>query len=276
MKKMPSSSSSSGTGTANGANSGATGTNSNREANSSNSNPSNSSNGKNDNTNTNSGASKHTNSDNHVRIVQNSESDLQALFDSVLKPDSKRPLQVPWHMRNLPDSFFTPPSTGSKSPSVLSISHSRENSADAAFGTNTTPAGLQLNMVDRYQAQRYEPPRRGLYLAKGVTNVKGILPYEPRGKEADTECALEQNDSPYSTIYDLKVNHPRAHSSPASLQQTYASAQQKTPPQAPQGVHSHIKQRSYDMGATVVDELGPLPPGWEQARTSQGQVYYLK
>lgn len=147
MKKMPSSSSSSGTATANSANSGAAGTNSNREANSNSSNPSNSSNGKNDNTNTNSGASKHTNSDNHVRIVQNSESDLQALFDSVLKPDSKRPLQVPWHMRNLPDSFFTPPSTGSKSPSVLSISHSRENSADAAFGTNTTPAGLQVILL---------------------------------------------------------------------------------------------------------------------------------
>lgn len=157
---------------------------------------------------------EHNNSDNHVRIVQNSESDLQALFDSVLKPDSKRPLAVPWHMRNLPDSFFTPPSTGSKSPSVLSISHSRENSADSAFGTNTTPAGLQ-------------------------------------------------------------VNHPRAHSSPASLQQTYASAQQQNPPQAPQGVHSHSKQRSYDMGATSVDDLGPLPPGWEQARTLQGQVYYL-
>jgi len=86
------------------------------------------------------------NSEHQVRIVQNSESDLQALFDSVLKPDSKRPLQVPWSMRNLPNSFFTPPSTGSKSPSVQSISHSRENSADSAFGTNTTPAGLQVRL----------------------------------------------------------------------------------------------------------------------------------
>lgn len=166
--------------------------------------------------NLNSNESEHNNSDTHVRIDKNSESDLQALFDSVLKPDSKRPVGVPWHLRNLPDSFFTPPSTGSKSPSVLSISHSRENSADSAFGTNTTPAGLQ-------------------------------------------------------------VNHPRAHSSPASLQQTYASAQQQqNPPQAPPGVHSHSKQRSYDLGgATTVDDLGPLPPGWEQARTPQGQVYYL-
>uniref|UniRef100_A0A224XQR7 Putative ww domain-containing transcription regulator protein 1 n=2 Tax=Panstrongylus TaxID=65342 RepID=A0A224XQR7_9HEMI len=140
-----------------------------------------------------------------VRIDQDSDSELQALFDSVLKPGSKRPLQVPLRMRKLPDSFFNPPSTGSKSPSVSSISHSRENSADSAFGNATT------------------------------------------------------------TVSGLQVNHPRAHSSPASLQQTYASAQQTQP--------QHLKQRSYDI--TALDELGPLPPGWEQARTSEGQVYFL-
>lgn len=150
-----------------------------------------------------------------VKIDQDSDSDLQALFDSVLRPDSKRPLQVPLRMRKLPDSFFTPPSTGSKSPSVSSISHSRENSADSAFGAATGSTG-------------------------GATTASG-----------------------------LQVNHPRAHSSPASLQQTYASAQQQQ-----QHQHQHLKQRSYDI--TPVDELGPLPPGWEQARTPEGQVYYLK
>lgn len=63
----------------------------------------------------------------------------------------------------------------------------------------------------------------------------------------------------------LQIAHPRAHSSPASLQQTYASAQQQH--------QQHFKQRSYDI--TALDELGPLPPGWEQARTAEGQVYYL-
>ncbi|XP_039290450.1 transcriptional coactivator YAP1 [Nilaparvata lugens] len=144
-----------------------------------------------------------------VRIDQDSDTELQALFDTVLKPDSKRPLQVPFRMRKLPTSFFNPPTTGSKSPSVSSISHSRENSADSAFGT-TTNTGLQ-------------------------------------------------------------VNHPRAHSSPASLQQTYASAQQQPPPQ----VQQHLKQRSYDITGGTIDELGPLPPGWEQARTPEGQVYFL-
>lgn len=141
-----------------------------------------------------------------VRVDEDSETDLQALFDTVLKPDSKKPLQVPWSMRKLPDSFFKPPSIGSKS-----INHSRENSVDSAFGS-TSSAATAVNSVP------------------------------------------------------LPSVHHRAHSSPASLQQTYAVGQQ-------QNTH-HIKQRSYDVGSKNEDS-SPLPPGWEQARTSEGQVYYL-
>lgn len=156
-----------------------------------------------------------------VRVDQNSETDLQALFDSVLKPDGKKPLQLPYRMRQLPKSFFNPPSTGSKSPSISSISHSRENSADSAFGTaGTGPCSVAA------------PPPAPL--------------------------------------------HSRAHSSPASLQQTYAvgaAAQQQKQQQQQQ---QHVKQRSYDVSCSAIDELGPLPQGWEQARTPEGQIYFLK
>ena len=60
-------------------------------------------------------------------------------------------------------------------------------------------------------------------------------------------------------------NHMRAHSSPATLQQTYAAAQQAQQ-------HAHLKQQSYDFA----DELGPLPHGWERACTSLGQPYFIK
>uniref|UniRef100_A0A8D8S7H8 Transcriptional coactivator YAP1 n=1 Tax=Cacopsylla melanoneura TaxID=428564 RepID=A0A8D8S7H8_9HEMI len=147
-----------------------------------------------------------------LRADASSENDsLRAL----LKPDSNatRQLSKPLKMRNLPKSFFQPPSTGSRSPSVSSISHSRENSADSAFGNST--------------------------ITSPSSSVSGT---------------------------GLQIAHPRAHSSPASLQQTYASAQQQH--------QQHLKQRSYDI-TNVLDELGPLPPGWEQARTAEGQVYYL-
>lgn len=151
-----------------------------------------------------------------VRVDQDSETDLQALFDTVLKPDGKKPLQLPLRMRQLPKSFFNPPSTGSKSPS---ISHSRENSGDSAFGT-AAPGPSSC-----------------------VTGGGGSMPL-----------------------------HSRAHSSPASLQQTYAVGAAKQQQQQQQ----HVKQRSYDVSCSAIDELGPLPQGWEQARTPEGQIYFLK
>ncbi|XP_003398315.1 transcriptional coactivator YAP1-like [Bombus affinis] len=198
-----------------------------------------------------------------VNIDQNSESDLQALFDSVLKPDSKRPLQVPLRMRNLPDSFFNPPSTGSKSPS---ISHSRENSADSAFGTAAAVAGAG-------------PAPGGNATGTSGTGAAGAA----TGGSGNTAAGTGSNAAgaaaaavAAAAAAGLTVAHPRAHSSPASLQQTYASAQQ-APQHAPQPHarhHHHQKQRSYDVISTV-DDLGPLPHGWEQARTPEGQIYFL-
>ncbi|CAK9802450.1 Transcriptional coactivator YAP1 [Anthophora quadrimaculata] len=202
-----------------------------------------------------------------VRIDQNSESDLQALFDSVLKPDSKRPLQVPLRMRNLPDSFFNPPSTGSKSPS---ISHSRENSADSAFGTAAVAAAVAAVAGPTPGGNGSGTPASGAAGAAtgGSGNTAGSGGSNAAGAAAAAVAA--------AAAAGLTVAHPRAHSSPASLQQTYASAQQ-APQHAPQPHarhHHHQKQRSYDVISTV-DDLGPLPHGWEQARTPEGQIYFL-
>lgn len=147
-------------------------------------------------------ASEHKERNQIVHIRGDSDSELQALFDSVLKPDAHRPLQLPFRLRNLPDSFFKPPPTGSKSPSVASSSHSRENSADLTFN--------------------------------GAAPAPG------------------------------PIHHSRAHSSPASLQQTMQVGQQR--------VVQHIKQQSCDLS---IEHL-PLPEGWEQAKTPQGQIYFLK
>lgn len=176
-----------------------------------------------------------------VRIDQDSAENLQALFDSVLRPhDTTRKLTKPFRMRDLPPSFFNPPLTGSKSPSV---SHSRENSADSAFGSGTTT----------------------------ICSPTGVNP----------------------TVNRLPISHSRAHSSPASLQQTYAglnnnSSNNNSNATTQQGQQTqsttqtiqpvHMKQRSYDVVSAIQlqEELGELPAGWEQARTAEGQIYYLK
>merc|ERR1719259_1573844 len=60
--------------------------------------------------------------------------------------------------------------------------------------------------------------------------------------------------------------HFRHHSSPATLQQNFAVAQQPSP------LVRHTRQHSYD---ALADDYVPLPDGWEQATTTEGQVYYL-
>lgn len=60
------------------------------------------------------------------------------------------------------------------------------------------------------------------------------------------------------------ISHMRAHSSPASLQQTLSAAPQPPPTQ-------HLRQHSCEL----LDEHEPLPPGWGVARTPQGQRYFL-
>lgn len=209
-----------------------------------------------------------------VRIDQNSESDLQALFDSVLKPDSKRPLQVPLRMRNLPDSFFNPPSTGSKSPS---ISHSRENSADSAFGTAVAAAAAPGGTGTGSQGTGSPGQGSGAGAGAGGAGTGGSGNGGGGSGSAGGAGAAAAAAVAAAAAAGLTVAHPRAHSSPASLQQTYASAQQATQhaPQPHARHHHHQKQRSYDVISTV-DDLGPLPHGWEQARTPEGQIYFLK
>lgn len=186
-----------------------------------------------------------------VRMDEDSATKLQALFDTVLKPsEQNRPLQIPLRMRKLPNSFFNPPSTGSKSPSV---SHSRENSIDSAFGSGTT-----------------------IVYAPGGGSGSG---------SGTASSVLTQR---------LSISHSRAHSSPATLEQTHAAGLKsvtgatgsgnstnqntnQTQAQAPLKA-VHASQRSYDVISAIQlqDELGDLPPGWEQARTAEGQIYYLK
>lgn len=197
-----------------------------------------------------------------MRIEQDSDDNLQALFDSVLKPGEKKILSIPLSMRKLPKSFFQPPS------------HSRENSIDSALGS-TTPTPTSGGAVSG--ATSTASPQQHL----GLTNHR------------------------------LTISHSRAHSSPATLQQTYAAGQklvqqQQAAAQAaaasgatasgatagPQAANStssasamntplkavHASQRSYDVVSAIQlqEELGDLPPGWEQARTAEGQIYYLK
>ena len=151
-----------------------------------------------------------------VHVRADSDSTLDDMF-AVVTPGQHIPLQKPMKMRNLPASFFKPP-TRSISPATGST-HSRENSVDNSLSDPFSPGGQSIGS-----------------------------PQPASNAAAPGPC------------------HSRAHSSPATLQQTLAVAQQ-------QGMPSHLRQPSYDVSAP--DDLGPLPPGWEMAKTANGQLYFM-
>lgn len=188
-----------------------------------------------------------------VRVDEDSDDNLNALFDIILNPQVyKQPKQLPFRMRKLPNSFFNPPTTPTNVITNNNNNGSRENSADSAFDSGCSS------------------------VAASFGNSSGF--------------AHNHNG--------LQVVHTRAHSSPASLQQSYVhlkknssdssktleallqqQKQQKSSSlfnNKPKSCHS--KQRSYDVVSTIKlkDKLGDLPHGWEQARTAEGQIYYLK
>lgn len=257
-----------------------------------------------------------------VRNYQNSDENLQALFDSVLNPsESNRPLQVPFRMRKLPNSFFTPPAASPKSPTV---SHSRANSVDSAYDCGSQPNINQASVASSLSD-----------LQSAVAAVQASSVQLQTTSSINTQSSASST-APQAEPPRLQICHSRAHSSPASLQQTYnlhgANVPDENPPPflqqqpndgagggsgngaavapgfpnnligynaataavaAAAGLSSsnilglggtggaapyHMKQRSYDVISPIQlqNELGPLPPGWEQAKTNDGQIYYLK
>ncbi|XP_070329781.1 transcriptional coactivator YAP1 isoform X8 [Odocoileus virginianus] len=136
-----------------------------------------------------------------VHVRGDSETDLEALFNAVMNPKTANvPQTVPMRLRKLPDSFFKPPEPKS---------HSRQASTDAGTAGALTP------------------------------------------------------------------QHVRAHSSPASLQLGAVSPGTLTPTGVVPGpaaapAAQHLRQSSFE----IPDDV-PLPAGWEMAKTSSGQRYFL-
>lgn len=130
-----------------------------------------------------------------IHIREDSAEQLEKLFQ-ILQPKEGQPTTLPFHMRNLPPSFFTPPERNSQTNGTV---HSRDSSTDSGVASSTFSS----------------PPT---------------------------------------------THHSRAHSSPASLQQTLAVAQ-NPPPLPNQNIgpanHAHIRGQSYD----VAESSGDMPWG---------------
>lgn len=180
-----------------------------------------------------------------IKVEKGSQDLLNELFDSALKGSNKTPLQVPYRMKNLPVSFFQPPSSGTKSPSV-SVSHSRENSADSAFGSGTT--------------------------ILGGTNATNSLPvHHSRAQSSPASLGI------ISMAMGLNTSSSTNPPSNNTSKMTVGNSNNNINSPAPKAYSNlHSRGRSYDVTNLQHYQYMELPSGWEQAKTKDGKIYYIK
>ena len=134
------------------------------------------------------------------------------------------------------------------------VVHVRENSGnelDALFSVAMNPqqsgTGGQVPLRMRnLPASFWKPPEPHRHVKQGSNDSTGF----PGNLQPGTNLPI----------------HMRTQSSPATLG-TGLTAAPQPPPQA-----QHARQHSCD----ALLDSEPLPPGWEMAKTQDGQRYYLK
>ncbi|CAG9829293.1 unnamed protein product [Diabrotica balteata] len=210
-------------------------------------------------------------------VTVDPEKDLQALFDSVLNPDAKRNVQVPWHQRKLPDSFFNPPTTGSKS-----INHSRDSSVDSSFGSNTSSTSVSSACIQPVHQRAHSSPasfqetyreqqplqhmKQKSYDVSKKSKVKNRLPLGwEQGRTRDGKIYYI-NHNTRTTTWD----HPRNFLAAQASTKKHHSAEQLL------STHQQISSNQFYFNSVAQNKnLEPLPDGWEQAQTSEGETYFI-
>lgn len=230
----------------------------------------------------------------HVR--EDSASEMEALFN-VVHGNTNRSLHPPMRMRNLPKSFFLPPSVGSKSPSV----HSRENSLDnSPFSPGPVPSPGPPPMGPVHSRASSCPATLGQPLAPGQPhqnialnsphahlrqhsfdvgggNAEDVLgPLPPGWEKAQTPTGqiyfmnhnnkTTQWEDPRKQLYANKI---RALNTGTGSPRSAVSPVPQQPPQPPQTAQPH------PMAAGGPQPQGPLPDGWEMKYTEAGEQYFI-
>ncbi|XP_030237024.1 transcriptional coactivator YAP1 isoform X1 [Gadus morhua] len=191
-----------------------------------------------------------------VHVRGDSETDLEALFNAVMNPKNTiLPPSVPMRMRKLPDSFFKPPEPKS---------HSRQASTDGGTAgaltphhvrAHSSPASLQLGAVTPGALSVLGPPGTSpQHHRQSSYEIPDDVPLPPGWEMAKTASGQRYflNHLDQSTTWQ----DPRK----ALLQMNQAPPPSTVP----------VPQQNLMNPAT-----GTLPDGWEQAITSEGEIYYI-
>ncbi|XP_029964458.1 transcriptional coactivator YAP1 [Salarias fasciatus] len=191
-----------------------------------------------------------------VHVRGDSETDLEALFNAVMNPKSTIvPPSVPMRMRKLPDSFFKPPEPKS---------HSRQASTDAGSGGVLTP----------HHVRAHSSPASLQLGAVSGTSLSAIVPAGAAPQHLRQSSYEISDDVPLPAGWEMAKT--------ASGQRYFLNhIEQTTTWQDPRKAMLQINQAPPPSTVPVPQQnlmnpaSGPLPDGWEQAITSEGEIYYI-
>uniref|UniRef100_A0A2K5W4U5 Transcriptional coactivator YAP1 n=1 Tax=Macaca fascicularis TaxID=9541 RepID=A0A2K5W4U5_MACFA len=195
-----------------------------------------------------------------VHVRGDSETDLEALFNAVMNPKTANvPQTVPMRLRKLPDSFFKPPEPKS---------HSRQASTDAGTAgaltpqhvrAHSSPASLQLGAVSP-----------GTLTPTGVVSGPAATPTAQHLRQSSFEIP---DDVPLPAGWEMAktssgqryfLNHIDQTTTWQDPRKAMLSQMNVTAPTSPPVQQNMMNSAS-----------GPLPDGWEQAMTQDGEIYYI-
>ncbi|XP_029924468.1 transcriptional coactivator YAP1-like [Myripristis murdjan] len=192
-----------------------------------------------------------------VHVRGDSQTELEALFNAVMNPNkgARLPASLPMRMRKLPDSFFRQPEPRG---------HSRQASSDGGVcgsltphhvRAHSSPASLPVNTLSTQATGAAAPPI-----------IPDDVPLPPGWEMAKTPTGQRYflNHLDQTTTW----HDPR-------LPQLQSAAAQHPISGPPVHGHTLTNSTSTTQPQNISPEAGPLPEGWEQAVTPEGEVYYI-
>uniref|UniRef100_UPI00358E59E7 transcriptional coactivator YAP1-like isoform X2 n=1 Tax=Myxine glutinosa TaxID=7769 RepID=UPI00358E59E7 len=212
-------------------------------------------------------SSPHKVSEQVLHVRGDSETDLEALFSAAINPKATNvPHSLPMRLRNLPDSFFKQPEAGSGSLGRARVPVSSDLPGGVAGSNSLQPTHLRAHSSPASLA--LAPPSA---LVQGTT--QGAAPHT---RQHSFDAAEEMSTLPPGWEMAKTASGQRYFLNHIDQTTTWLDPRKSLSPLniPSSGSNSLPSQRQLSTSQQGLGP-GPLPEGWEQACTPEGEIYFI-